>query len=694
MTVPSADRSDGSRTEALLFATIDLLVVAFAWFTLIAQLWNVLNWHTDLLLLAWVVTLPAPLVGLVRARRARSPRRHDPPRWFSRFALTTRTRRVVLAGLVVLAFIAALLLAEAKTHHTWDLGWALALAVTAVGVLIAALPIDDDVADDDVADGVVADDEDAAKGAKAGADMPARIAAVGAWVALAIGAVFALGTLFAVSPSADDAYYANRTTYIAEHHVIPDRDTIFSHDHFAPLYRPEIGTFETFAGATASLVGVRGASMTYLLLGPLVAGLIPLALWRAIRAARLRLPILGLVAASTFLAMSAGGITWFGEMVLRRPWQTKEIYAAALIPLMYVYAVEFGRSRRLPPAVLLVASSVAAVGLTSTAAGVSPIVLLVIAASGFVVYGPWFLLPVVPAMLYPIGCLGVYRLAGSSAAVSSTAAFYKVSFTVWQWFVGIGLVGVVAALAVTVGFVGIRARFMRLCTAIGGLVFMVLMTPGALRTLGRLMGGGPTWRIMWVLPLPLAVAALPSTFERVLPIGQAYVAKTVAFAVSLAGVIALVVVGTPLTQANAVTTSFSPAWDIARGDLVAARRLIALSPPGATVAGPELVNRAVAIITTSRLALDPNSYYGSLIATRSTADFRMPERRKLTGWLAGHLQLDQVQAAQRLRQWPVRAVCLSTRVRPGPAAVAVDAFRAAGYVTAGRSAECRFFVLR
>ena len=683
MTVPPADRAGGSRTEAVLFATIDLLVVGFAWFTLIAQLWNILNWHTDLLLLTWVVTLPAPLVGVARARRARSPRRHDPPRWFGRFSLATGTRRVVLVGLVVLAFVAALLLAEAKSPHTWDLGWGLALVVTAAGVLVAILPTDDDVAAE-------ADEE---SGASPGADMSARAATVGAWVALLIGVVYALGTLFAVSPSADDAYYANRTTYIAEHHVIPDRDTIFSHDRFAPLYRPEIGTFETFAGATASLFGVRGATMTFLLLGPLVAGLIPLALWRAIRAARLRLPILGLVAASTFLAMSAGGITWFGEMVLRRPWQTKEIYAAALIPLMYVYAVEFGRSRRLRPAALLVAASIAAVGLTSTAAGVSPIVLLVIAASGFVVYGPWFLLPVVPAILYPIGCLGVYRLAGESAAVSSTAAFYKVSFTVWQWFVGMGLVGVVAALAVTVGFVGIRSRFVRLCTAVGGLVFMVLMTPGALRTLGRLMGGGPTWRIMWVLPLPLAVAALPSMLERALPLSQAYVAKSVAFAVSLAGVIALIVVGTPVTQANAVTTSFSPAWDIAPADLVAARRLIALSPPGATVAGPEMVNRAVAIITTSRLALDPNSYYGSLIATRSPAEFRMPERRKLTGWLAGHLSLDEVEAAQRLRQWPVRAVCLRPRVRPDAAAAAADAFRAAGYVPAGSSAECRFFVL-
>jgi hypothetical protein len=675
-----------SRTEVVLFATIDLLVIGFAWFTLVAQLWNAANWHTDLLLLVWVVTLPAPLVGFARLRDARSRRRHRPWRWFSRLALAPGLRHIVLAVVVVVAVVAALLLATANTHRTWDVGWALALAATAVGVLVALVPAPDDTVD--VVESAADSDSDPT------GDISARTATVGAWVALAIGVVYALGTCFLVSPSSDDAYYANRTTYIAEHHVIPDRDVIFSHGHYPALYRPEIGTFETFAGTAAALVGVRGATMTYLLLGPLVAGLIPLALWRAIRAARLRLPVLGLVAASTFLVMSAGGITWFGEMVLRRPWQTKEIYAAALIPLMYVYAVEFGRTRRLRPASLLIASSIAAVGLTSTAAGVSPIVLLVIAICGFVVYGAWFLVPLVPAMLYPIACLGVYRLAGSSAAVSSTAAFYKVSFTVWQWFVGIGLVGFIAALAVTVGFAGVPSRFVRSVMAMGGLVFMMLMTPGALRTLGRLMGGGPTWRIMWVLPLPLAVAALPSMIERVLPIGRAYVARSVAVAVSVAGVVALIAVGTPIIHANSVTESFSPSWDIAPRDLVAARRLIALTPPGATVAGPEFVNRAVAIITTSRLALDPNSYYGSLIATRSPAQFRMPERRKLTNWLGGHLPLDELEAAQRLRQWPVRAVCLSTRLRQDAAAAAADAFRSVGYVRAGGSAECSFFVLR
>ena len=325
-----------SLADRILAACIDGGVVGFAWFTVLTHIWDIANGSVGPLLLVWLVTLPAPLYLLHRIRDgAADTSGNARPGWLARISRPQPTSRVAVIAFAVAAAVASLLLAISN-RTIWRIGWLIALLAIAGALLTLLLR--------DRGDG---DDADALPAAPPG---PSRVVSWGLLIAVAAGIAFALFSLLTVTPSADDAYYANRVTWIAQHGTIPDRDTMFGDNQFSPLYSPGIGTYEVFAGGIAHVFGVAGPTMDFLVLGPLIAALIPLVLWRAILAVRFRRPTLGLLVALAFLIWSARGGQWFGTMVLRRPWQTKEFFAAAMVPLLYCYAALGVHRRRAPTA--------------------------------------------------------------------------------------------------------------------------------------------------------------------------------------------------------------------------------------------------------------------------------------------------------------------------------------------------------
>jgi hypothetical protein len=665
------------RSETVAFGFVDGAVVTFAWFTLLAHLWDIVNGRTTVLLVVWVMTAPLVQLALRRFGSRSLPGRHEPPAWTVRLQRATagHRRRLVVAAMV--CAVTGSVLLGTSTRASWLLGWALALIAVVVGGLAVV------IAGDGAGDGARDSDPRPALGHRA--------ARTGLAVAVIAGLGLGLCSLFTVSPTDDDTYYVNRTTWIAQHGSIPDHDTVFSHDRLPSLYEPAIGTFETFAGAVGHLTGASGATMSYLVLGPMLLALLPLALWRAIVAVRLDRPVLGLVVALTFLVMTGGGQQWFGEMVLRRPWQTKEMFAAVMVPLLYGYALEFGRTRRVGAAALAPLAVVCSVGLTSSAAALAPAVVVVLAVTGYLCWGSRFLAPLAVALVYPLICLFAYRQGGSSSAFSSTTrAAYHVPYDLWHWFLGAGLVGVLVGLALSAGYLGSGWRPARLALLGGALAVLVALSPRVLDAAGPLLGGAPTaWRMTWVAPLLLLVAGVVPAVGAVAVVAGRRLPGRALTVVAAVVVAALAALGTPVSSSTDTHWSARPRFDLGP-EAAAAADLVRLARNRGTVAGPEPVNLAVAVAHAGDvLALDPRSYYGQLLAKRAHGAMKMRRRVQLTLWLTGGIGglPNRVQAA-RLAQWPVTAVCVNRAMPVEEAAAVVTALRRAGYRSAGSDRFC------
>ncbi|HET7310563.1 MAG TPA: DUF6077 domain-containing protein [Mycobacteriales bacterium] len=681
---PTAERAPG-RTPLVraVIAAVDGGVVAFAWFTVLAHVWDIANLRVDPLLLVWVLTLPLPLFLVHRLAPGPVADGDERPGWLRRLSTRPRPSRRAVLAFALLVAVAALLLAVPH-RVVWRLGWAVALVGLVVGLL--ALLLSRRSADDDGS----APEHEIVTGPSG------RAAAYALLIAVVAGIAFGLFALFAVSPDPDDAYYVNRVTWIAQHGAIPDRDTMFGNNVFPTLYQPAIGTFETFAGGIAHVLGVAGPSVDYMLLGPILAALMPLVLWRCLVGLRVRRPVLGMLVVVAFLVLTSRGPQWFGMMVLRRSWQTKEFFAAAMVPLIYTYAALSAHRRGWRAPALLAAATIAALGFSSSAAGLAPVALVAAGIAGYLACGKRMLAIVGAALAYPIICLAAYRLSGSSSAFSSTSvAHYKISYDIWQWFVGNGVVGFAAGLALVAGFLGARTLAGKLMLGGGSLAVMLTLAPGVLGKAGPLLGGAPTaWRVLWVAPLPLLLALVPSAVDSFgLRIGAPLTRATApAFAAVL--VVLLAVFETPLWSSRNTTFESRPRWDIAPASLSAARHLVRLAPDDAVVAGPTQVSLAAGLTTTRVHPLDARTYYGHLISARAGSSFRMKQRELLTMWLGGagsRLQPDA--AATELRTWPVAAVCLSRSMVHSRRLHRSTALQSAGYTRVGADRSCIYFKL-
>jgi len=377
-------------------------------------------------------------------------------------------------------------------------------------------------------------------------------------------------------------------------------------------------------------------------------------------------------------------------MVLRRPWQTKEFFAAAMVPLMYCYAALCAQRRGWRNGALLVAATIASVGFTSSAAGLAPLVLIAIGAAGYLTVGRRLIWPVLVALVYPVVCLMAYRFNGASTAFGSThVAHYKIPYDIWNWFIGTGTVGLLAGLALTTGFLGSMSRSVRTMLGAGCLVAVIALAPGVLVAGGPLLGGAPTaWRVLWVAPLPLLVAGAVSAADGLAFRLPRISARVVAPALTIALIAALAVTEKPLNAAAYTGFRSSPAWDLPPSMLRAARRLDRLAPPGSVLAGPSGVSMVIGITSPRSYSLNTRDYYGRLIFAADPR-LRIHERVKLTNWLSGDPSaLSPKQAAKQLHDWPVAALCLARGQATG---VRARALVDAGYRAVGTDSVCAYF---
>ncbi len=500
----------------------------------------------------------------------------------------------------------------------------------------------------------------------------------GSAVALAWASGLGVLALLARWSNPDDLYYVNLAQWVVDHGSFPVRDTLFSDLVYPMASWPPVASYDALAGTLAWLIGVPAATVVYVVVPPLATFLSVLALWRLLRTWQVRAVALALSVALAFLLLDGGtGYAAPGNLFLIRIWQGKVILLCLLVPLLLVYALRFVERPTWRRAGWLFAGGVAAVGLSTTAMFLVPL-LAVGGVAPLVLTRPVrALVGLGAAAAYPLGA-GVVTLAlgGRSADVFESRKLFRFDPA---WFgheiFRDGPIAAVAVAAVLAGALLLPLRAARVTTGVLVGITGVTFVPGVTVLAYDLIGLGPTlWRVSWLV----TVAALVGVLAAALVGRRGRTVRRLAAPFVL--VVVLVASGLPIwSRANGVYLDVSPGWKRDPSSLAAAEGVLATSEPGDLVLAPDNLAITVTVSTTAVKTVAPRAYF--MAHLRDEPAFHYPERLTLLAFANREVGMrDPVRVTAALDLLDVDQVCLARE------ATARSAFlRSIGYQPSGGS---------
>lgn len=615
-------------------AALDAVIILLASWTLVYHACLLAGWGATVAALVELAVVAA--VAAVWSRR----------RWsddLSRPALVGGWEppgRTVCLALVVLAVAAATVFGA--TRGPWILVWSLWLVTAAVGVIVAV------------------------RGWRPGAvaalpDVPER----GGWLAVAMAAGAAALARFILRPEDDDAHYVHLSTWIAQHGEFPVRDTLYSDQIYAALYWPPIDSWPALTGAVSHLTGISAPTVVYAIAAPVLAFLSVLAMWRLLRAWRVPYAVSALAIAlmfllwdaqqnSDFLFFDAGfGYRSFGNFFLVRIWQGKVAFLCLVVPLLYVYLQRNLERPTRATTVMLVAASIAGVGLSTSAMLVVP--LLVTAA----------MIPVavrsprraVSAMLAGAGYPAVAAIV-TAAVGGHTPDLYTVEQVqperLGRIVLGLGIFASIGLLAALLAWRIIREPVARVMLAGAALVAAIPYAPGVGDLIYDVTGLGRTqWRLVWIVPVAALVGAMAATV--IARIETCTLRHTAV--VGMAGALALV--GTPVWATVNGARFSTEAWKLRPAITDVAERVAAVTAPEDTVLLPGPYGISLVIVDGSVTVVDLRFYTNEV---EDQANGLAAQRIRLMEFVTyERAPSDWQDVAGNLRQLGVDVTCMPTR---------------------------------
>lgn len=480
------------------------------------------------------------------------------------------------------------------------------------------------------------------------------------WVALGWASGLAVLSLFTLRPNPDDLYYVNLSQWVVDHGTFPRRDTIFSDQLYPMSSWPPVASYDALVGTAARLIGAHAASVVYVVVPPVATFLAVLALWRLLRAWRVRPVWVALSVGLVFLLFDAGaGYATPGNLFLTRLWQGKVILLCLMVPTLLVYALRYVDRPTRGRAGWLFAGGVAAVGLSTSAIFVVPLIALA-GAAPLVLRAPRLAWGGFAAMAaYPVAA-GMFTIAvhGHSADDFGSRRLYRFDPS---WFGHqIFLDGVIALVAVTAALVGsllVPHRAARLTTALLALFTGITFIPGVTHLSYDLVGLGPTlWRVSWVASIAALVGVLAASAAQHPPWrGRWPVAP-------LALVGAVVLGGLPIWSSGAgVGLALPPHWQRSERSVAAASDVVdALEPGDVVLAAPDL-GITIDVMTTRIKTVAPRKYFMDYL--KDEPGFHYTARGVLMDFVnpPPGTTSDPAQVVRALGRVDVTAVCLGRR---------------------------------
>ncbi len=577
--------TEASRTAAVVVRSGDRLVDAFvallATWTLVYHLCLVLR-----LPVPWAVGLELgalALVGLASTagtRGARSRPGRRPP--VGNTPGSTPGSRVPAVAALVLSAPATVLMAVDRWWPAMAVAWVLSGLAAATWAWRSAGSLD------------------GRRPRTAPVDTGAALLA-GAW---AVG-LAGLATVLR-RPNPDDLYYVNLAQWVVDHGTFPVRDTIFSDLRLPMSSWPPVASYDALTGTVARLAGVPAGSVVYVVVPPVTTALAVLSLWALVRAWRVPRPGLVLSVALVFLLLDGGGgYAAPGLLFLTRLWQGKVILLCVLVPVLLVRASRFAQAPSRRGAVGLAAGGVAAVGLSTTAMFLVP--LLALGAAAPLLRHPRRAGAAFASMAaYPLLAGAVTTaLGGRSADDFGQRRTYRFDPA---WFgheiFRSGTLAVVAVSAVLLGALLLPQRRDRVTVAVLTVLVGVTFLPGVTRVAYDLVGLGPTlWRVSWLVPVAALVGVLATLPVPLRRRAGPWLLPAVVCA-------ALAVAGTPLWSGSSGATWKSPGdWQRSERSLAVAALAVEALPGGGVVLAPEDVAITLSVLTTRVKTVAPRDYF-------------------------------------------------------------------------------------
>jgi hypothetical protein len=609
---------------------LDAAVVGFAVWVVLYHLALLIDVPTTALLIAWLVASAGILVLSARSWPAPAP---APVPVTAPVATGLAAKSDLRSALPVwLAGAAGAGAAIAVAAGAWRLG--LVLAAVAIGCTAWAAPWRSATSDGTTPAETQPDNTGAEKmpdgAGGVGVRTPAerrQVPAIPAWaelVAVLVAAGFAVFSLFIIRPDGDDTFYVNRSVWVAQHGRIPVGDVLFGeHRPVLPGAAP-VSAIEAFAGALARVVHLEAASFVYYVLLPVATFLAVLALWRLIRVWAPRRAVLCLLLAAAFLLWSGASAASFGSFQLVRSWQGKGIFVSLAIPVLYAYLSEWIQTRNRRSFLLAIVAGVAAVGLTSSATFVVPLVVAAVGIGLLIRHGlnRWSIGQILLTGLvavYPVAAgLAVTILAGSPAG--EDPSFNPATLT-WEWVIGPGPLTLLGGAALWLGPFLVRRGVAAVAWG-ASVLALVLMVPGVMEALAKATGSGPVlWRALWVAPVPALVgllAAVPLPRLDAVRVPQ----RAVAWAPAVAGVLVLVLAGTPVWASSNRAHLGSPQWKANTNNVDEALAILRAYPDARVVLAPAGVMNMLPLATSEVKAVNPRTLYTQSL-TDGTAKSRL-----------------------------------------------------------------------
>lgn len=634
---------------------LDGLVVLLATWTLTYHLCLVTRLGVTPAIVLEILLLAAAVV-LLRQVRENGPT--DPDPWPERRPTAERRARVaprhLAAVAVVLAVVAAVAMAlQAAFVLVWVpwAGSAVAASLWALG-RVGSLPTP---------------------------APPARVGVLESNVAL--GWALGLGAFswWVQNSNPDDVFYLNLSQEVASHGDFPVRDTLYSHLDFPMANWPPVASYDPLVGVIARLLHVHAASVAYLGVFPLATALSVLALWRLLRA--WRVPCVGwaLSIALVFLLVDGGeSYATPGNLFVTRLWQGKVVLLCLLVPLLLVHSLRYVERPTRARLVRLALGSLAAVGMSTTAIFLVPVIAVGGMAPLMVRSARRAAAGVAALAAYPLG-IGVVSIVigGHSADDFGDRRLYRfdASWIGHEIFAsgGLALVGV---LGVLLGVLLVPHPAARLTSAVLALATGLVLIPGATRLSYGLTGLGPTlWRVSWVATIPALVAVV--TVRAVAAVRGRLRASSRRWVTPVAAVTVLALawnVGIPVWKAPSTGASLvSPFhWQRPPHTIVVAHRLLDVLHPGEQVLAPQPLGVTLAISTTDITNVAPRGYYLDYLRTDRTFDY--PDRLALYNLVNNVTPTPPPDLSGALRRLHVDVVCMYAPTGPQRSAL-----RSAGY---------------
>ncbi|MCG5452012.1 DUF6077 domain-containing protein [Micromonospora hortensis] len=569
----------------------DAAVVAFALWTLLYHLNLGLDLRPSVVFLGWVALLPivAYVSRKLRRRDTRGRLTDDEP---ADTPAEAPANRVALLRRYALPIGTALGAALFAALGTGMVTWWLAAALGLVSVISAWLAVPRRGGPTDAGAAPVSRKTTPRQG----------------WVVLVVSLAAAYFATLIGRVSLDDVFYVGKSVWVAERDEIPFRDFLFTEGVLpAGSANPPLPSFEVFIGAMARVLHVHAATATWYLLLPVLAVFAIFALWRLVQRWAPRRPLVAFGVAAAYILLVAYYADSLNTYHLPRLTQGKSVFVHALIPLAWVYLTDYLERRSRRALILLALLSVASVGYTTTAVMLLP--LLGAAAAAVLLFTRRVreaVLCFAAVSLYPVlsGALVQVLRGGIETTVATYTPLLPLR-TIYELTLWLGILGVIAGLAVWWSPLVLRAGAPRQLAAGAVLAVTVLMIPGLLKLAGDLSGlRAVLWRVPWILPVPalvgmLAVIRLP---------GLARVNRVLAFALPAVLVCAFYTQGKPMWTDDLVQTK--PTWRMPEARKASSFWIKNLDnrPPGLVLA-PSSVMRALPQVTTEVRVVLPRDLY-------------------------------------------------------------------------------------